>query len=173
MEFSVDNPVTYDDNEDIILTKVEINYTNNHNYYFQHPSYQYCTTPDCLNKDEPYWEAYIQQKVNGEWSSSRVYNFKNEAGLYLDESGQNEVYLEPQQEYRIIINWINETSGNYDSNSYGPDNWRITLNYLLQKEIDLGENNAVLTGGLRVKEIKTNDLAGNIDTNVFSFLSLL
>ncbi|MDB9836723.1 hypothetical protein OAC51_07450, partial [Flavobacteriaceae bacterium] len=173
MEFSIDSPIVKDDNGDNILTKVGINYTNNHNYYFQNPNYQYCTDPGCVDLDEPHWEAYIQKKVNGVWPSShmssRVYNFEHESGLYLDEAGLNEVYLEPQQEYRIIINWIDETSGSYDSNYHGPDDWNISLNYLLEDEIEIDEKNAVLSGGLRVKEIKTDDLAGSIDTTTYLY----
>ncbi len=174
MEFSVDNPIKYDEYGNIIPTKVEIDYTNNHNFYFQHPDWNYCTDPDCVDLEEPYWEAYIQVKKNGEWPishyGSRVYNFQNEAGLYLDASGYNEVYLEPQNEYRIIVNWINETSGNYDPKYHDPVDWNIKLNYIFEEELELGEGNAVLVGGLRIKEIITDDLAGNIDTTTYSYV---
>ncbi|MEM7374700.1 MAG: hypothetical protein AAF587_39275 [Bacteroidota bacterium] len=111
---------------------------------------------------EPYWEAFIQQydETTSTWPGfgTRVYNFQ--------ESGGNQVSLDPGQ-YRIVFQWIGGTNGNWNLATHGNADWQISFDYLT--ETDLSQQDYVLTGGLRVHEIKTNDLAGNIYTTKYSY----
>ncbi|WP_025743808.1 RHS repeat domain-containing protein [Aquimarina pacifica] len=132
---------------------ISFNY-NNYNNYDQYDSSQ----------EEPYWETFIQKydESTNTWPnfSNREYNF--------NDSGNNEIALGSGQ-YRIVINWIGDagTHGTYNSNYHGPDDWRVNFDVLSQTEFS--NENYILAGGLRVKEIITNDLAGNIDTTKYLY----
>lgn len=104
--------------------------------------------------DEPFWDTYIQ-KVG---QTSRYAN--------LNENEDNEISIEPGQ-YKIVIEWYDGEPGVYNPSINGADDWSISFNVL--SETVLSNEDYVLTGGLRVKEIKTNDLEGNINTTKYLY----
>lgn len=113
--------------------------------------------------NEPYWEAFIQKydEVAHSWPGfgTRVIN--------LQETGTNVVALTPGL-YRIVFNWIGDTNGpNWNLAIHGDADWEIYFDYL--EETDLSQQDYVLTGGLRVQEIRTNDGEGNIYTTTYSY----
>lgn len=104
--------------------------------------------------DEPFWDTYIQ-KIG---ESTRYAN--------LSENVDNEISIGPGQ-YKVVIEWYDGEAGAYNPAINGADNWNINFNVLSQTE--LSNENYVLTGGLRVKEIRTNDLEGNVNTTTYLY----
>ncbi len=130
---------------------INFNYSNHNNYALAD-----------TNQEEPYWEAFIQKfdEQTNSWFpfGSRVYNF--------NDAGENEVALTAGN-YRIIVHWINETSGSWNPNIHGNADWSVLFN--IYEKTDLSDQDYILAGGLRVKKIKTYDANGNAYLTDYSY----
>jgi len=150
----------YENNQakkDVVLNPVYENSFDAIYYDYETTSYNFTETNTSFisNGSNPYYEMYftIDDFESSSLGTTQLieFNYNN-----FNPGDPDEPFWD------TYIQKVGQTS-----RINGADNWSISFNALSQTE--LSNEDYVLTGGLRVNEIKTNDLVGNINTTSYLY----